>query len=144
MTRTPRLAIPADMNDTDLDLPPLPEPDLVSCLVIDAVQPHMLAMRLRWPDDESTQPQIWDLPEGIQQFGPAPECFGIVLRRTEFNAYDLRLWWDGTYHTWTGLTRGAVESTCLYRLLSTLGSDLGFMLDQPILPDLVPTARAAA
>jgi hypothetical protein len=121
--------------EIDLDLPPLPEPDLVSCLVVDEVQPHMLAMRLLWPDDITTQPQIWELPLGLQHFGPAPECFGIVLHRTAFDSYELRLWWDGSYHTWPHLPRRTVEDSCLGRLLASLGSDLSFMLDQPVLAD---------
>jgi hypothetical protein len=118
----------------DDDMPPLPEPDLVSCLIIEQVQPHMMAMRLHWPDDLATRPQIWDLPAGKQQFGPAPECFGIVLHRVAFDGFELRLWWDGSYHSWPHLSRQAVIDSCLSRLLSALGSDLSFMLDQPVLP----------
>lgn len=142
MTSSPRLAISAAMNDLELALPPLPEPDLVSCLVIDEVQPHMLAMRLNWPDDVLTQAQIWDLPGGQQQFSPAPECFGIVLHRSAEDAYVIRLWWDGCYFTWQNLTRQEIENTCLHRLLAALGSDLPFMLEQPILDDLLPTPLA--
>ena len=132
-----------DMTWMEDDMPPLSEPDLVSCLVIEDVVPHMLAMRLQWPDDESTGPQIWDLPGNLQQFGPAPDCFGIMLHRTAFDGYDLRLWWDGVHFSWPHLPRRVIEESCLGRLLTSLGSDLSFMLDQPVRGETQPAAKAA-
>jgi hypothetical protein len=135
--------IPGDMTWMEDDMPPLSEPDLVSCLVIEEVQPHMLAMRLHWPDDDTTGPQIWDLPGNVQQFGPAPDVFGIVLHRMAFDGFDLRLWWDGTHFSWPHLSRRTIEDSCLGRLLSALGSDLGFMLDQPVRGEPQPVEKAA-
>lgn len=127
---------------------PLPEAEVLSCVFTQQVEPHMPALRLRWPDAALT-PRLWNLPAGDSRLGPPPTQFGIVLRRIATDRYYLRLIWNDHYMDWRHLRRQDIRETCIGSLLQAIGTNLEDMLDQPLMPlgarktPMPPTGRAA-
>jgi hypothetical protein len=94
-----------------------------------SVEPHLPAMCLRWEDDaEST----WELPEGVRFSGAPPRQFGIRIQRQDVDSYAVRLLWERSCLTWLDLTRDQLLNSDLDVLLSALGTDLWYLLDQPL------------
>jgi hypothetical protein len=90
-------------------------------------------MCLRWHSDAAGQGErLWELPEGVSIVSPAPERFGISVRRQDNDAYEVRLLWDRTHLTWPSLTRVQLLTSALAPLLGSLGTDLWHLLDQPL------------
>ena len=109
----------------------LPTPEVVRCYFDEAFDPHLPAMHLRW--GQTGRPErLWELPEGVCLVGPAPQRFGVSIRRQSSDAYAVRLLWDGTCLNWLSLTRVQLLTSSLAPLLGALGTDLWYLLDQPV------------
>ncbi|HWG46244.1 MAG TPA: hypothetical protein VN688_26015 [Gemmataceae bacterium] len=111
----------------------LPAPEVVRCYFDTTFEPHLPAMSLRWDADDSEDAErVWELPEGVRFRGPAPAHFGIRIQRQAADSYAVRLLWDRTCLTWLDLTRDQLLASDLDAMLSALGTDLWYLLDQPI------------
>jgi hypothetical protein len=122
----------------------LPAPEVVRCFFDESFDPHLPAMSLRWdPGYAGPLERLWDLPEGIAIVGPPPRRFGFSVRRLEADAYAVRLLWDQTQLSWPTLARVQLLTSALAPLLAALGTDLWYLLDQPIPSGPPLRARAA-
>jgi hypothetical protein len=118
----------------------LPVPEVVRCYFDEVLTPRLPAMCLRWPDSDE---RVWELPEGVRLVGPAPERFGVSIQRQGEDAYTVRLIWNRTGLTWPCLTRAELLPGDLAILLEAMGTDLWYLLDQPIGVADGPPSRAA-
>jgi hypothetical protein len=113
----------------------LPVPEVVRCYFDESFEPHLPAMCLRWQQEEHDGTEaVWELPEGMRVTGPPPRHFGVLIQRQALDSYFVRLLWDRTCLTWHDLTREQLLHCDLDPLLAALGTDLWYLLDQP-LPD---------
>ena len=111
----------------------LPPPEIVGCFFDDGFTPKLLAMRLLWPVAEGQSEECaWVLPLGDVFNGPAPREFGFSLHRTGDDQYDARLRWDSRRIHWTSLRRADLLESSLPVVLAAMGTDLHYLLDQPI------------
>jgi hypothetical protein len=118
------------------------EPGIVSCQFDDSFQPRLLAMELDWRDQSAARTvRAWQLPEGVELTGPAPTRFGFEVLRRAADAYAVRLLWNHTCLGWNSLTRQQLLTTSLHELLAAMGTDLPYLLDQPILLTDTPLPR---
>jgi hypothetical protein len=121
----------------------LPVPQVVRCYFDASFEPHLPAMCLRWPAEDTGEGEcVWELPEGVRFAGPPPHHFGIRIQRQADDSYAVRLLWDRTCLTWLDLTRDQLLHSDLDAMLASLGTDLWYLLDQP-LPHPECTPRAA-
>ncbi|MGH7170724.1 MAG: hypothetical protein ACRELF_14875 [Gemmataceae bacterium] len=108
-------------------------PEVVRCYFDSSFEPNLPAMCLRWEaDDEDRDEHIWELPEGLRFNGPPPRRFGIRVQRQALDSYSVHLLWDRTCLTWLDMTRGELLQSDLDALLAALGTDLWYLLDQPL------------
>lgn len=122
----------------------LPVPEVPRCYFDDAFEPPLPAMCLRWgPTPDAVGERPWVLPEGVRLHGPPPQHFGIRVQRLDDDSYSVRLLWDRTCFTWLSLSRFQLMSSSLAPLLSTLGTDLWYLLDQPVQSGPLARLRAA-
>jgi hypothetical protein len=120
----------------------LPKPEVARCFFEDTIQPHIPAMELRWnPDAPGVAERTWHLPEGVCVQGHAPELFGLTIQRHGPNAYRVRVLWNQLFLSWNHLTRVQVMTSALTPLLRSLGTDLWYLLEQPV--DREMTAKVA-
>lgn len=117
----------------------LPAPEVVRCYFDATFEPHLPAMCLRWEEDAES---LWELPEGVRFSGPPPHQFGIRIQRWADDSYSVRLLWDRTCLTWLDLTRGQLLASDLEPLLAALGTDLWYLLDQPLHTERTPPRAA--
>lgn len=111
----------------------LPAPEVLECYFDNEFDPHLPAMSLRWePAGPSWGERLWYLPEGVCLVGPAPERFGLTIQRREVDRYAVRLLWDRTCLSWSALTRVQLMTSALTPLLSAMGTDLWYLLEQPV------------
>jgi hypothetical protein len=75
--------------------------------------------------------------------GPPPERFGVSIRRRGEDSYSVRLLWDRTGLTWGDLPRRQILTSALAPLLGAMGTDLWYLLDQPVGSAPAPYDRAA-
>jgi len=122
----------------------LPAPEVLDCYFDDRFEPRLPAMCLRWASNApDASDAAWQLPEGVCLKGPAPERFGVNIQRAAADAYDVRLLWDRSALTWTALTRYQLLDSALAPVLAALGTDLWYLLEQPLPARLSPKPRAA-
>jgi hypothetical protein len=121
----------------------LPPPEVLRCYFDDAFAPRLPAMCLRWDSEALGGDRLWELPEGVTLVGPPPERFGVSIRRRGEDSYDVRLLWDRTCLTWGALPRAELLGSALAPLLGAMGTDLWFLLDQPVRPASAWPDRAA-
>jgi hypothetical protein len=121
----------------------LPSPEVVRCYFDDSFAPRLPAMCLRWDAELRGGDRQWELPEGVTIVGPPPERFGISIRRCGEDSFSVRLLWDHTCLTWQDLPRAALLTSALETLLGALGTDLWYLLDQPVRPAPAHRDRAA-
>ena len=107
----------------------LPAPRVVRCYFDDAFAPPLPVMCLDWADEAGGR--TWELPEGVNVAGPAPQHFGITVRRRGPDTYAVRLLWDATGFHWPALSRAQLLGSDLAPLLDAMGTDLWYLLDQP-------------
>jgi len=112
----------------------LPPPHVLRCYFDDAFTPRLPAMCLRWDADLVGGERLWELPEGVTLVGPPPERFGVSINRRGLDSYNVRLLWDRTSLTWDALPRFEVLTSALAPLLAALGTDLWYLLEQPVRP----------
>jgi hypothetical protein len=111
----------------------LAEPEVLKCYFDEGFQPHLPAMRLRWRVDRGgPSERIWYLPDGVCLMGPAPEQFGVNIHRRAVDAYTIRLVWNKTRLSWPSLKRMEIMTSALAPLLEAMGTNLSFLLDQPV------------
>jgi hypothetical protein len=75
--------------------------------------------------------------------GQAPERFGVSIQRQGADDYAVRLLWDRAYIQWPTLNREQLLTSSLTRLLDAMGTDLWYLLDQPIEAANAEPLRAA-
>jgi hypothetical protein len=122
----------------------LPQPQVLRCYFDDGFAPRLPAMSLRWDADALADEEgRWELPDGTCLLGPPPEQFGVSIRRRGEDSYDVRLLWDRTRLTWNALPRSELLASALAPLLGAMGTDLWYLLEQPVRPDPPPPDRAA-
>lgn len=121
----------------------LPAPEVVRCYFDTTFDPHLPAMCLRWEDDANAEDFVWELPEGVRLAGPPPRQFGIRVQRQSLDSYSVRLLWERTCLTWLDVTRSQLLNSDLDGLLAALGTDLWYLLDQPLPQSERTTPRAA-
>jgi hypothetical protein len=122
----------------------LPTPQVLQCCFEDSMQPHVPAMALRWDADApGAAERTWYLPHGVCVQGHAPEKFGVTIQRLGTNCYRVRVIWNELYLCWNQLTRVEIMTSALAPLLRALGTDLWYLLEQPIEPVGERLARAA-
>jgi hypothetical protein len=122
----------------------LPAPEVVRCYFDDGFDPPLPAMALRWAADApAAADQVWELPEDVKVAGPAPQRFGVTIQRRGSDTYAVRLLWDHTCLSWRALTRAQLLHSALAPLLEALGTDLWYLLDQPVRDEPDPPAPAA-
>ena len=122
----------------------LPEPEVLSCFFHTGFEPHLAAMRLQWPAGAwQAREMRWRLPQCLYIMGPAPNQFGLSVHRQEFDSYAVSLLWNMTCLGWLGLPRHAIMGSSLAPLLAAIGTDLVYVLDQPVQYGPVPLTRSA-
>src|SRR5262245_50451289 len=111
----------------------LPKPQVIRCYFESTASPNVPAMQLRWdPDTPGVADRTWHLPGGVSVNGPAPEQFGVTIQRDGDNAYHVRVLWNHLFLSWKNLTRVQIMTSALAPLLRSLGTDLWYLLEQPI------------
>lgn len=111
----------------------LPKPEIVTCFFDESVAPHLPAMVLRWdPTAPELNEGVWNLPEGVVLRGAAPERFGVTVERHGPNAFRVRVLWNQLSLIWDRLSRRQIMASALTPLLEALGTDLWYLLEQPI------------
>jgi hypothetical protein len=121
----------------------LPPPEVVRCYFDDAFAPRLPAMCLRWDPAALADDRVWELAEGVQVVGPPPTRFGISIRRRGDDAYGVRLLWGRTGFCWDDLAHAQLVDSDLNPLLEALGTDLWYLLEQPVGSAPAPPDRAA-
>ena len=122
----------------------LPAPEVLRCYVQTGFQPHLSAMSLRWdPNALGTAERLWYLPEDVCLTGPAPEEFGVTIQRRAADAYAVRVLWNHTCLSWSALTRVQLLTSALAPLLRAMGTDLWYLLDQPVTAEFTLPCEAA-
>jgi hypothetical protein len=111
----------------------LPKPQILRCFSERTFDPPLPAMELRWHlDHASAVERTWHLPDGVVVKGATPSRFGVTIHRDAENSYQVRVLWNRLSLTWQGLTRNQVMASSLAPLLHALGTDLWYLLNQPI------------
>jgi hypothetical protein len=119
----------------------LPEPELLGCYYDRAAEPGLSVMRLDWKDAGSAIIS-WNLPGPTLLATPPPDVFGLSIERTDADAYTIHLVWRERRMSWYRLCRREIVESSLRDVLACLGTDLGYLLDQP--PRTGPTAYRRA
>jgi len=115
----------------------LPKPSVVRCFFEHSFEPPLAAMELRWdPNAPGVGDHAWHLPDGVVLKGPAPERFGVTIRRYGKDAYQVRMLWNGLSMSWAKLSRVQIMTSALAVILDSLGTDLWYLLNQPIEVDI--------
>jgi hypothetical protein len=111
----------------------LPEPEVLACFFEDCFHPPLPAMSLRWDGDASgIAERLWHLPNGVRLQGPAPTRFGVTIHRHADDGFKVRVLWDGLCLGWDNLTRVQIMASSLSSVLAVLGTDLWYLLTQPV------------
>jgi hypothetical protein len=122
----------------------LPAPEVLRCYVHTGFQPHLPAMRLRWDVGAlGSADRLWYFPEDVCLTGPAPEDFGVTIQRRAADAYAVRVLWNNTCLSWPALSRVQLLTSALAPLLRAMGTDLWYLLDQPVAAELYLPCEAA-
>ena len=119
----------------------LPAPEVLRCFFDDTFDPHLPAMHLRW--GESRGERLWEFPDGVTLMGPAPERFGVSIQRVGGDSYCVRVLWDRSYFVWQSVRRVELLTSALAPLLGALGTDLWYLLEQPVHSEACTPCRAA-
>jgi hypothetical protein len=118
----------------------LSRPEVVRCFFHKSCELQLPAMELRWSPDAE---RIWYLPDCVCLKGPAPHRFGITIHRHGEDAYRVRVLWNRLFLSWDNLARVHLMSSSIALVLNALGTDLWYLLNQPIAEESSACARAA-
>ena len=111
----------------------LPKPEIVRCYFDKGTDSSVSAMELRWDDDTPTVVEnVWHLPDGVVVKGAAPKRFGVTVRRTGRDAYNVRVLWNNLSLVWDDLTARHILASSLCIVLRSLNTDVADLLEQPI------------
>jgi hypothetical protein len=111
----------------------LTSPEVLRCFFVDSPPTPLLAMALHWHDEQPADSErIWHLPGGVCIRGAAPTRFGVTVHRHDVDAYQVRLLWDNVCLSWQHLTRVQIIASALTPILALLGTDLWYLLAQPL------------
>src|SRR5262245_17315758 len=111
----------------------LTPPQVLTCYFDDGFSPHLAAMALRWPAaPDNGEPSDWELPGDVRVAGRPPEHFGLTIHRWQPDAYAACLLWDSLRLSWAHLTREQLLRSALQPILTALGGDLLYHLDQAV------------
>jgi hypothetical protein len=126
-----------------MELPELPEPEVVGCYFEEGFQPHLPAMCLDWKGNAAAlSSRPWLLPNGSSLTGPAPVRFGIEIHRRSWDGYAVRLVWNETCFEWSNLMRKQLLNCCFGAILAAMGTDLLYLLDQPVQHEATASLKA--
>ncbi|NBO92764.1 MAG: hypothetical protein EBV06_10720 [Planctomycetia bacterium] len=109
----------------------LPTAEVVRKYIDEAFDTHSPVLVLRWPGDVGQSERLWELPGGLCVAGFPPTRLGYVIRRTTVDTFAVRLVWDRTILSWSGVSRMELMATCLGSLLAAIRVDLWSLLEQP-------------
>jgi hypothetical protein len=122
----------------------LPTPEVLRRYVDTTVEPPLPAMRLHWgTTPPNSDERLWYLPEDVCLSGPAPERFGVSVRRRGPDSYAVRVLWNRTHLSWANLTRAQLLTSALTPLLNALGTNLWSLLHQPFSVEAALPRKAA-
>jgi hypothetical protein len=122
----------------------LPKPEVVRCFFEQSFDTPLAAMELRWdPDGHGVAERAWHLPDSVMLKGPAPERFGIMIHRHGADSYQVRVAWNRLCLSWDGLSRVQIMTSSLAIVLAALGTDLWYLLSQPV-EEEEPTIKKVA
>jgi hypothetical protein len=111
----------------------LPRPEVRRCFFEHLFQPPLPAMELEWdPNAPGVADQVWHFPDGLSIRGPAPNRLGVTIYRLGDDAYQVRLLWNGLCLSWEHVNRVSIMASSLTPVLAALGTDLWYILSQPI------------
>ena len=111
----------------------LPRPEVERCFFENSFEPPLPAMQLHWdPDGPGVAERVWHMPDSVLLKGPAPHRFGITIHRQAKNSYQVRVLWNRLSLRWDDLTRAQIMASSLAVILNALGTDLWYLLTQPI------------
>jgi hypothetical protein len=111
----------------------LPKPEIVRCYFDETAQPHLPAMELAWDaDTPGLHDQVWRLPDDLNLRGGPPKRFGVTVERRGPNAFRLRVLWNRMTLVFDRATRQQVLASSLTPILAALGTDIAYLLEQPI------------
>jgi hypothetical protein len=111
----------------------LPKPEVVRCYFDESSEPHLPAMELAWDaDTPGLRDSVWRLPDNLNLRGGPPNRFGVTVERRGPNVYRLRVLWNQMSLDFERLTRQQILASSLSPLLAALGTDVVYLLDQPI------------
>ena len=111
----------------------LPKPEVTRCFFEESFDPPLPAMDLGWdPDGPGVAERVWHLPDCVLLKGPAPHRFGITIHRQGRDSYQVRVLWNQLSLRWDDLSRVQIMASSLTNILDALGTDLWYLLNQPI------------
>ena len=111
----------------------LPKPKVIRCFFERSFDPPLPAMEMDWnPDAPGVAERVWRLPDSVHLHGPAPSRFGITIRRLDKDAYEVRVLWNHLCLSWQALSRVQIMSSSLTVILKALGTDIWYLLNQPM------------
>lgn len=112
----------------------LPAPTIGRCWQEEIFLASVSALELDWAegsvDEES---RTWAFPEGVQVSGPPAKRFGALVYRVDEDDYAVHIVWNQTHFAWNSVSRRQLEESCLGGVLASLGTDLQYLLDQPVI-----------
>lgn len=121
----------------------LPVPEVVRCYFDDSLDIHLPAMSLRWPISSEDSMHTWSFPEGVLIRTGLPTHFGINIQRLARDTYTVQMLWNRLHLFWPSLARNELVQGDLGAILAAIGTDLWYLLDQPIDHSVFMTPRAA-
>jgi hypothetical protein len=112
-------------------MPPtdLPAPDVVSCRFDGGFAPALAVLCLEWP---TLAVRPWRLPGGWAATAPPPTRFGVRVLRARPDDYSVCVVWDEFALRIASTTARELRDSSLSGLLAALGSDLEYILAQPV------------
>ncbi len=111
-------------------------PKVNRCFFDHSFEPPLPAMELRWdPDAAEAAPRTWYFPHHVFVQGPAPDRCGVTIHRQAEDHYQVRILWNQLSLSWEGLTRMEIMTCSLAPILKSLGTNLWYLLNQPIADD---------
>ena len=111
----------------------LPRPEVERCFFENSFESPLPAMELRWdPDAPGVAERTWYLPGSVLLKGPARGASASRFNRLGADSYHVRVLWNQLSLRWDDLTRVQIMTSSLAIILNALGTDLWYLLSQPV------------